>query len=263
MPPTTLENGAVISYQSMKLNVQTPISLIIGASQNHNNSTEDKSHMNCEEQPILTANVDRAQENNVCSSNSDKNLKSQQCLPLLAPIGNIVDKKSTTKENNVFSFYDLGNSITINDGNESIELMINSLTSVTNADEIQNNNKNLHRTKDICNINESDTSFNDTSPKDNAQYGKLIENIPNMLNPVEPTVVEKLATSKNNKGGSKYHNKSKCDADINDCQDINEMEPTRSRRKPTPCNNPLVSFTDVDKSNEILDKQPLKVLEVI
>jgi hypothetical protein len=154
----------------------------------------------------------------------------------------------------------------MNDGNESIELMINSLSSVTNADEKQNNKKknaHIHRTKDICKLYESDISFNDTNLKDITQYGKLLENTPNVLNSIEPTAVEKLSTS-TTKGVSKCPNKSKCVSDIIDCQhfhDIREIEPTLSRLKPTPCNNPLVLFTDCDKRNDFLDKQPLKVRE--
>ena len=167
--PHLLENGAPSSYLNVKVNRDNPITLLNDSYKGNINTTEVRSQGHSETQAgSFTGNVDVNQQNMGASLNDGKNWNAEKCSSPRGTLEKAINQKITTNESRVMSNYDLNNSLTLNDGRESIELMV-SLGSAGNTDEASScnnkNNTNLPREKNAENHKDINSSFDNINSK--------------------------------------------------------------------------------------------------
>ena len=246
-------------YPSSKENVRNPISFLIDASQNHINSTAKSTHVSCEGQPLLTVTVDQPQGNKVCSSNPNQHLNTHKYLSSSTPSGKALNLKATN-ENNVGNNYGLNNSLRLNDGKESIELMISSLCSAENTEETKINESSIQLEKSMnCEtVCEKDTPFNTVVLKPIVEFElspEATQNALKCLKHKEPTgTTKKIVSMLSNKfKNSSTPPKSKM-------SNLNEMECTAenqvSELQPIPSATSSTLAAACDRGS---DRQPLAV----
>ena len=255
--PLKLLDNAAVSCQDSRLDVNTSLSILIDVPQAHINSTGQKSQVNCKQLSILTGAVDEVQENEKCSLNSNKNLNSQKYLSSRPPNEKVLNQNSVTNQSSGFSTYELDNSLSINDGKESIELMISSLTSTGNTDElatIRKNNNHVHKNKEVGNVQETDTTFfNSSNSKENIQReispGAIVNSSADFKSLKEPT-------RNSSKTFLNLQSTPKIETTIQrqeNFHDISKIEPTPVRKKCAPISNP--SVTSMASNNTKINNQ--------
>lgn len=233
----SMDNG--VTFPSIvKSHGKNSIPFIIDASQNHFNSTDERSLGRIEGQDTLVETVDQDHQNRICTSNLTKNNAHESSFLSPKTIKN--QNHSQANENSCLSTYGLNSSMTLNDGKESIELMVNSLSSVGNHEEIQINNNIVSMSGKE---HETDTSF----ITHNEQVEKRSENIPQSLeldtrhfdeNPITKSTNEEASTRASER--KKWDNASKPDTD--NFHSINDIELTPSRRASCNSNQSISSF---------------------
>ena len=233
----SMDNG--VTFPSIvKSHGKNSIPFIIDASQNHINSTDERSLGRIEGQDTLVETVDQDHQNRICTSNLTKNNAHESSFLSPKTIKN--QNHSQANENSCLSTYGLNSSMTLNDGKESIELMVNSLSSVGNHEEIQINNNIVSMSGKE---HETDTSF----ITHNEQVEKRSENIPQSLeldtrhfdeNPITKSTNEEASTRASER--KKWDNASKPDTD--NFHSINDIELTPSRRASCNSNQSISSF---------------------
>ena len=235
----SIDNG--VTFPSIvKSHGKNSIPFIIDASQNHINSIDERSVGRIEGQDNLGETVDQDRQNRICTSNLTKSKAPESSFLSPKTIKN--QNHSQANENSCLSTYGLNSSMTLNDGKESIELMVNSLSSVGNHEEIQINNNN-----GIVSMSgkehETDTSFSTNDEK----VEKPSEHIPQSLELDTRHFVENPITKSTNEEASirasemkKWDNASKPDTD--NFHNINEIELTPSRRASCNSNQSISSF---------------------
>ena len=255
LPPNCDKGGAFPS--NVNSHGKTSVPFLIDGSSNHSNYTEEKSQVCSERQRILGESVDQDHHNKICSSGLD--LKNA----LLSPKAIQNQNAAPPNENSCLS---TNNSMTLNDGKESIELMVNSLSSVGNHEEVQMNNNgriSLLSGKE----HETDTSFIKLNEK--VRYDEAPStDIPQNLEIDNRRIIEKSQST--NKEASSSTNKSKYEPksipDSDSFHDINKIDATHTRRSSSQSNQSISSLNSnkgnitkplLDSSESIIKKEPV------
>ena len=245
----SLDNGDTFAT-NVKSHGKIPFLSLTNDSQSHINFDDENAQVRCEGQIVQEESVDHNHQNSLFSTSVTKNKAVENSFLSPKVISN--QTYAPANENSCLSTYGLNNSMTLNDGKESIELMVNSLSSIGNHEDAQINNNGCINI-DSDNGHETDTSFN----KLNENIEAPSEEIPKRLKPDTRQRVENPINNSTNKEVLSSSNKEKIEhaskPDADNFHDINEIEATPARRSSSHSNQSISSFN----SNKDAINKPL------